>query len=244
MSRSTDRVLDVLETVCLADGPLDLREVGALVELPSSSAHRFLQALVARGYLRQDGATHKYRPGLKLLELSHEVISRNRLVEVTRHPLRRFVDVLEETAHLAVLDNDEVIYLLKFHSVQPLELYSRIGRRAPAYCTGVGKVLLAFQPEAFVAQYLSTSTRKSFTANTITDSVLLGQELRRVRSRGYAVDAMEHEPGIQCIACPIFGPEGEVFAAISGTAPAVRLPMERLMHFLPDLQATALTISL
>ena len=175
-----DRVLDVLEAVCLADGPLDLREVSALVELPSPSAYRFLQALVVRGYLRQDAATHKYRPGLKLLELSHEVISRNRLVEVARDPLRRFADLLQETAHLAVLDNDGVIYLLKFHSVQPLELYSRIGRRAPAYCTGVGKVLLAYQPEAFMAEYLINSTRKSFTANTLVDAALLGQELKRV----------------------------------------------------------------
>jgi DNA-binding IclR family transcriptional regulator len=148
-----------------------------------------------------------------------------------------------ETVHLAVLDQAEVIYLQKHESVYPAALYSRVGRKAPAYCTGVGKLLLAHLPETESTAVLQQAELRALTSNTITDRAVLEQELAQIRRQGYSVDNMEHEEGVYCIACPIRDHTGEVIAAVSITTTSLRLQLEKLMVHLPTLTATVDEIS-
>jgi len=134
-------------------------------------------------------------------------------------------DASSETVHLATLDGTEVLYLEKLPGLHPIGLMSsRIGDRSPAHCTGLGKALLAHEPEALVRQSLSGALR-SFTPRTITRMNDLLEELARVRRQGFAVDDEEHELGVVCVAAPVFDSD-RVVAAISASGPADRIRQE------------------
>jgi IclR family KDG regulon transcriptional repressor len=141
-TKSVAKALDILEVVCSSGSALDLRQVSDELDLPSPTVYRLLQTLVKHGYVRQESSTRKYSAGLKVFELSQSVIAGLQFTEIAREPLRRLANETQKTIHLAVLDRAEVIHLQKHVSTDPVALYSRVGRRAQAYCTGVGKLLL------------------------------------------------------------------------------------------------------
>ncbi len=242
-TKSVAKALDILEVLCNSGMALDLHVVGETLELPNPTVYRLLQTLVEHGYARQDGETRKYSPGLKIFELSQAVIAALQFTEIARERLQRLARETQETVHLAVLDQAEVIYLQKHESVYPAALYSRVGRKAPAYCTGVGKLLLAHLPEAERAAALQQADLRELTPNTITDKAALEEELAQIRRQGYSVDNMEHEEGVYCIARPIRDHTGEVVAAVSITTTSLRLKLEKLMVHLPTLTATVDEIS-
>jgi DNA-binding IclR family transcriptional regulator len=242
-TKSVAKALDILEVICKSDGPLDLHEISRFLDLPSPTAYRLLQTLLEYGFVRQEKTTRKYSSGLKIFELSQSIIARMQFADVAREPLRKLASTTQETVHLAVLDHYEVIYLRKYESAPPTTLYSRIGRRAPAYCTGVGKVLLAYLPESDLSAFLQTVKLERLTENTITDKVALEAELVKIRQQGYAIDNMEHEDGVYCIACPIRGHTGEVIAATSVTAPTFRRALQDMISYLPLVQEEVLAIS-
>ena len=242
-TKSVAKALDILEFVCNSGTALDLHEIADALKLPNPTVYRLLQTLLEYGFIRQDRETRKYSPGLRIFELSQSVIAALQFTEVAREPLRRLSNEAQETIHLAVLDHTEVIYLQKHESVYRVALYSRVGRRAPAHCTGVGKLLLAYLPEAERAAVLQQTTLQAMTENTITDGAALEEELAQIRHRGYSVDNMEHEEGVYCIACPIRDHTGEVIAAVSITTTSLRLKIEKLMVHLPTLAATVDEIS-
>ena len=242
-TKSVAKALDILEVVCNSSTALDLHLISDALDLPNPTVHRLLQTLMEYGYARQDRETRKYSPGLKIFELSQAVIAGLQFTEIAREPLRRLANATQETIHLAVLDYTDVIYLQKHESNNPVALYSRVGRRASAHCTGVGKLLLAYLPETELAAILQSASFPTFTKNTITDRAALEAELAQIRHQGYSADNMEHEEGVYCIACPIRGHTGEVIAAVSITTTSLRQKMEGLMMHLPTLAATVDQIS-
>ena len=242
-TKSVAKALDILEVVCNSGTALDLHVIGEALELPSPTVYRLLQTLVGYGYVRQDGETRKYAPGLRIFELSQLIISGLQFTEIAQERLQRLAKETQETVHLAVLDQAEVIYLQKHESTYPAALYSRVGRKAPAYCTGVGKLLLAHLPEAERVAALQQADLQELTSNTITDRAVLEEELDQIRRQGYSVDNMEHEEGVYCLARPIRDHTGEVIAAVSITTTSLRLKLEKLMVHLPTLTATVDEIS-
>ncbi|HIE37629.1 MAG TPA: IclR family transcriptional regulator, partial [Anaerolineae bacterium] len=124
---------------------------------------------------------------------------------------------LQVAVHLAQLAGPEILYIDKIETHRSLPLYSRIGRKAPIYCTGLGKALLAFSPPERIRLILDQVDLRPYTRNTITEREVLLRELQKIREKGYAVDREEHEEGISCIAAPIFDFCNEPIAAISVT---------------------------
>jgi len=136
----------------------------------------------------------------------------------TAHPfLVKLSAETQKTVHLCVLDRHDVVYIDKVESQRSLPMMSRIGSRAPAYCTGVGKALLSTLPAEQVISLLQGITLEKRTAPMITDSMQLLEELKLTAGRGYAIDNGEHEEGIKCFAAPIKGFGGDVAGAISVT---------------------------
>jgi DNA-binding IclR family transcriptional regulator len=130
----------------------------------------------------------------------------------------------KETVHLTILDRMEVVYLEKLEGLLPIGfMSSRVGGRAPAYCTGVGKALLAYEAPDEVRSFYSKHGLQRHTANTIVDVEKLMAELSEVRDRGFAVDNEEHEIGVKCIAAPIRDHQGKVVGAISVSGPVQRM---------------------
>ncbi len=203
------------ELVQSAEGKTAL-ELADLLGIHKTSVYRYINTFIRMGYIRADG-NGAYHVGNKILELGSQMLRRMPLRE-TAHPfLVKLSAETQKTVHLCILDGAEVIYLDKVESQRSLPIISRIGSRAPAYCTGVGKALLSTLPTDQVLELIKRTPLVKRTENTITDPLKLLEELKFTRERGYAIDDGEHEEGIKCFAAPIKGFGGEVIGAISIT---------------------------
>jgi DNA-binding IclR family transcriptional regulator len=191
-------------------------ELADSIGIHKTSVYRYLNTLLQAGYIQTNG-DGRYHLGNKILELSSQLLRRTPLRE-TAHPfLVNLSAETEKTVHLCVLDGHDVVYIDKVESQRSLPILSRIGSRAPAYCTGVGKALLSGLPTDQVVSLLKGMTLEKRTPNTITDPIKLLEEIKLTAERGYAIDNGEHEPGIKCFAAPIRGYGGDVIGAISIT---------------------------
>lgn len=225
LTRSVERALTVLHLFIVGEAEISLSEISQRVALHQSTVFRLLATLSAAGFTEQNPHTGRYRLGPAALSLGQAFLRHSDLRMLAEAQLAGLRDASSETVHLATLDGTEVLYLEKLPGLHPIGLMSsRIGDRSPAHCTGLGKALLAHEPEALVRQSLSGALR-SFTPRTITRMNDLLEELARVRRQGFAVDDEEHELGVVCVAAPVFDSD-RVVAAISASGPADRIRQE------------------
>ena len=239
--RVLDRAFRMLDL--LADGvERSLTEISDAIDLNTSTTFRLVASLEYHRYLSRNEESGKYMLGLACLELAKAFQVGHALSRLAAPELETLRDDVRETVHLAVLDGPDVVYLQKLpglHAIGFLE--SRVGGRLPAYCTGLGKVLLAYADPAQVRDLIEGShgTLERFTTTTITDVDELMDHLATIRERGYAFDWGEHEPDVRCVAVPVFGKNGGIPAAISVAGPASR--MEPLQENWPVIEATLAT---
>jgi IclR family KDG regulon transcriptional repressor len=210
---------------------LALSEISQNINVHKSTAYRFLRSLKELGYVRQNPENDKYSLSLRLFEVGAEVLTRLNERQEARPVMKCLAGQSEETVHLGMLDDDEVVYIDKIDSPQTLRMYSAIGRRSPAYCTAIGKVLLAWAPPELLNHLLGKGNLYRFTEHTIIEPYRIKEELHKIRSQGYAEDREEHEIGICCVAAPIHNMSGAVTAAISLSLPTLRFQEERLPYF-------------
>ena len=142
--------------------------------------------------------------------------------------MRKLSDVANETVHLSILDNTEILYIAKAESSQSVRMASTIGARNKLHCTAMGKAILAFLPGNDQAKLIEQLKLTNCTAAAITDRATLAEELARVQAQQFAIDDEESEDGVRCVGAPIFDHTGRVFAAISISGPAYRLSISRL----------------
>ncbi len=217
------KALDLLGVFSFREPRLSLAELATRTGIPRPTAFRLLTTLEQAGFVSK--VHGEYQLGIKCFVLGNIVSSTLDLREKAQPHLEALRDATGETAHLAVLETWQVLYLERLQSPHPIGfMRSRIGVVVPAYCTGLGKTLLAFKPEKEASAWLRTQTLKPMTPNTITAPRRLLKDLRAIRERGYAVDDQEHELGVRCIAAPVCDHAGEVVAAISVAGPANRMP--------------------
>jgi DNA-binding IclR family transcriptional regulator len=215
----------VLETLVEAARPLSLAGLVERTGLPKTTVHRLVSVLVERGWAK---AATGQGYGLGYLPLRAAAAFEASLdIRLEAEPyLVQLRNELDETIHLATMDHEfRVVYLAKlvprFQAVGLMR--SRVGSTAPAYCTGVGKAMLACLPEAELARFLGQITFRQYTERTVTGSDELLADLDQVRARGYAICDEEHEEGVSCVAAAIRGRRGEPTAAISLSGPSARM---------------------
>jgi IclR family acetate operon transcriptional repressor len=216
--QSVERALDLLEV--LAAGPQGMSEVAVAAGLPDATAHRLLRTLVARGYVRQ-GPDRRYALGTRLLGLGDG--ARRAAVTAAGPFLAHLVEVSGETANLAVLEGDHVVYVAQVPSAHRLRMFAEVGRRVSVHSTAVGKVLLAGLPDADVEALVARTGLAGRTARTLTTPDRLLAELATVRRQGWAVDDEEEELGVRCLAVPVADGRRTV-AAMSVSGPTTRVP--------------------
>jgi len=208
--------LNLLEELAQSTDGMTAVELADSIGIHKTSVYRYLNTLLQAGYIKTNG-DGRYHLGNKILELSSQLLRRMPLRE-TAHPfLIELSDDTQMTIHLCVLDRQDVIYIDKIESHRTLPIMSRIGSRAPAYCTGVGKALLSGLPTDQVVSLLREVTLERRTPNTTTDPIQLLEEIKLTAVRGYVIDNGEHEEGIKCFAAPVRGYGGDVVGAISIT---------------------------
>jgi IclR family acetate operon transcriptional repressor len=244
-SSSLRRALDVLAAIALAceSGSLpNLTEVAANSGVNRSTVSRLLQPLIDVRLVEQDAETDRYRLGPHTARLGQIYLQHLEVNDVAGPVLQALVDESQETAHLGVRDETDVVYVDKHESPLSVRTGSRIGSRQPLYSTAMGKVLLAYAARpVFDAMVRKGLPRR--TATTITDPDALRAEIDRVRADGYAIDDQENELGIRCIGVPVFDHRGAVVAAISLSGPATRMTVERLKELSPFVMSAAAGVS-
>jgi DNA-binding IclR family transcriptional regulator len=210
--------------------------------LAKSTVHRLATTLVAYDILEQNRESGKYRLGLALFELGTLVRRKMDVASESRQQMSALLEMTGETVQLAVLDHLSVLYIRILESRQSVRMSSTVGARAPAYCTSVGKALLAFQSPEVVRQVIDNGLRR-FTPNTITTTEALQEDLASVRAKGCAIDDEESEVGLRCVAAPIRDHTGHVVAALSVSAPIQRMTKKAMQTTVPTVIAAAEAIS-
>lgn len=216
------RALDILEL--FLDRPqLSAREVAERLALPRTTVHELLVTLVARSYLISvPGQPIRYRLGMPLFQLGSAFASQLDLVREAQGVAREVAAACDEAVLVAVLDGADVMYLVKVDSIHPVRMVSGVGRRLPAHCTAVGKVLLASLDPAGLDALLADRALAAMTPASITDPDELRKHLDGVRAEGVAVDNGESDTAVRCVAAAIHDHTGATIAAMSISAPIIR----------------------
>lgn len=237
------KALDLLELVAQSPDPMRFSDIQSQSPHPKATLHRLLQTLVSQGMLAYDHDGHTYTLGLRLVQLAHRAWSQSSLAPHARPLVDKLARRTQETVHLAQMVSGQVLYIDKRNARDPVEMFSQAGKVGPGYCTGVGKAIMAFQPEPERALSVAQQSYHLFTGATLVDANALEKELEVIRREGVAFDREEHEPGIICIAAPILSEGGAVLGALSITTTTARHSLDDLRVWTADLQATACDIA-
>ena len=207
-----------------------------------AGSHRFLATLRALGYVEKD-ADDRYHLTFKLLELGLKAANRFEIRRIARPYMLELSLAFKETVNLGHFDGKNILHLDKIDSTEILRMDSPIGSHAPAYCTALGKAILAHQSPERLTAYLTRVKLKAHGPNTITAKKQLRRVLEAIRADGFAVDDEELSAGLRCVAAPVFDHRGDAVYAISLSGPAQRMGAERIQQMHPRVRAVCRQLS-
>ena len=235
---SLARGLAVLQAFSDARKPQTIASISQKTGIPRAAVRRCLHTLRELGYVDAELNNFTLRP--KVLTLGYSYLSSTPLTVSAQPYLNDISRTLNESSSLAVLDDDEVLYVARAATSRVMSVALNTGSRLPAYCTSLGRVLLAHLPPAELDQYLARTRLRPMTDNTVTSVKRLREILAGVRQAGYAVNDEELELGLRSIAVPVRGASGKVLAALNVGAQAARVSVRQLeQEFLPVLRQGA-----
>ncbi|ASN52943.1 MULTISPECIES: IclR family transcriptional regulator [Sinomonas] len=236
--QSVERVFELLELITDAGGDVTLSELSSSTELPLPTIHRLLRTLVALGYVRQL-PNRRYALGPRLIRLGEG--ANKQLGALAQPQLKMLVDKLGETANMAVLDSDMVIYVAQVPSPHAMRMFTEVGRRAHTHDTGVGKAILGELGDEQVRSIVSRQGMPTPTPYSIGDVDSLLSDLDKIRARGYAIDEQEQEIGVRCFSMAV--PHAPTPTAISVSGPISRVDEAFGERAVPLLRQAAEAIS-
>ena len=225
------KALDVLDQVANFGRPVRFSEILEQSPHPKATLYRLMQTLTNASMLAYDEATQTYSLGLRLVRLAHSAWRQSSIAPIARPYIDALSEEVGETIHLAQLDRGQVLYVDKRNAARPIDMFSQAGKIGPGFCTGVGKAMMAFLPEAEQEDALHRQAFFAHTPHTLTSVGALKAEFEEICDQGVAFDREEHEPGIICIATPILLDTGKVLGAISITTSTQRNSLEGLTKF-------------
>lgn len=237
------KALDVLDQVAAFERPVRFSEVLQASPFPKATLYRFLQTLTNQHMLQFDPETQTYALGVRLVRLAHTAWTQSSLAPIAKPLIEALSRDVGETVHLAQLDNAQVLYVDKQNAANPLPMYSQAGKVGPAYCTGVGKAMMAWLESDQLDKVLAQQSFHRFTETTHVSQESIRKELAEIRANGYGFDREEHEPGIICVAMPILSKRGRVLGALSVTSSTARTNLAALENRVPRIKETATQIS-
>jgi DNA-binding IclR family transcriptional regulator len=229
-SSSVSKAFSILDELALrGDAGASLLDVARHLHVSKSTAHRYLVTMEELGKVERD-EKGRFHLGIKLFELAGSFLSNNDLRNQSAAILDELAGQTNETIHLGVPSEIDVVYIAKINSSHSIQMHSSIGMRVPMYSTALGKAILAHAPAALLEEVVRHGLAPR-TPHTIVSVDALNRELARVRERGFSVDAEENEMGLCCIGGPIFNLENKVIGALSASAPVERMTKERRLEF-------------
>jgi IclR family pca regulon transcriptional regulator len=242
--QSLQRGAAVLRCFTSQSPQLSLTDIVGRTGIPKPTAFRTLLALCESGLLDRDPATRKYHVGVCALDLCAAFLEALRLPGVAMPHLERLAHECMESASMAILDGVQVVYVARAATRRWMSAHLQVGSRLPAYCTSLGRVLLAYRPWRETKALLARERLLPHTPKTVTDLGRLAEILAEVRVKGYSINDEELELGLRSAAAPIrLGPD-KAFAAVNVSTPSARVSLGVLVdEFVPKLVQTARSIS-
>lgn len=240
---SSLKSLQIISALSICRSYMSVSELAEQTGLSASTIHRVLQELMTCGYVVKDEQLKKYRTGFEAMAMAMHLQTSDYFLEAAKSEMERLNDLSMETVNLHVLEGYQARFVGKLEAKNQIGLRSKVGWKIPLYCTSGGKVLLAWQPPKWLAEYFLKVPLKQFTDATITQEEHLRGELEKVRREGFAIDVREHNPDIICLAAPIFGGDGTIMGAIGIAAPDYRFSQEKALSYKQAVKSAAAVIS-
>ncbi len=223
--RMLEKALLILEYISTQPQGVTLPEICAHMQMAKSSAYSLLMTFVNMSYVKR-GANGRFVIGMRPFEICSRFIENSDFFLYSQDVLRELAAAVNETAHLAVLDGQDVVYLSKCGNTPLLQMSSSVGKRLPAHATALGKALLSGKSDGDIRAMYPAGSMQRMTPGTITDPELLLPQLRDIRAQGFAYEREESSLGIQCIAVPVRDSSGGVYLGLSLSVPIVRTRAE------------------
>ena len=237
------KALEILDLVASFERPVRFSDVLERADFPKATVYRFIQTLTSQGMLNYDPDRQTYALGIRLVRLAHSAWQQSSLAPVAHPHIEKLAQEVGETVHLAQLDHAQVLYVDKIDPSKPIEMFSQAGKVGPAYCTGVGKAMMAYLDQPHLDEVIEQQSFHVFTEHTLANAQSLRAELIDIRSNGYGFDREEHEPSIICIALPILTAQCRVLGALSVTSSTARTNLAALEALVPRIQSAATAIA-
>lgn len=237
MNNTLVKGLQLLELLARSNSPQGVSELAEQLSLGKSNVHRLLQALVELGYVKKNESAAQYQVSLKLWEIGAAVGANLAIKTSALDAMHRLLARTRETVHLSVLDGEQVIYIHKLDSPEPVRAISEAGGRAPATCVSTGKAMLAFLDPAIldiVATHLV-----AYTPHSITDPKEFLREMKRIRTNGFAVNRGEWRKSVWSVAAPIRHSTHGIVAAIGVSGPSTRIKPSSIKEYADQVLAAA-----
>jgi DNA-binding IclR family transcriptional regulator len=239
------RASNILRSLSGEKTHLKISELARQLGLDRSTTYRILLSLEKCRLVEKDKKTGEYSLGLAAFEIGNTYLRRMDFIKTSKPIMMELALKIQETVHLAVLSDTEIFYVDKVDSPRTVGVMSKIGQRGPVYCTALGKVLLAYQPEEEQTRIIRKIKLVPFTSKTITSKHKLIEELKVIRRQGYALDHREIEEDVECIGGPIRDHLGNVIAALSISGPQKKINTPGEKQFVSSVvEATALISSM
>lgn len=222
-AQTVERALQVVDVLAGSRGGMRLSDLAQAMGLNISTMSRVLGALDRYGYIQREPESGRYRLGFRLLQLGQAVLEQWPLPELAAPVLTHLMEETGETATVCVRQEDRAVIIARVECANPLRSVAQIGSAGPLYCTGHGKVMLAFMPEAEVARILAQGMPR-LTPLTITTPEAMGTELEAIRARGYAIDNGERDSELVSVVAPVWDAAGRLAATcgVSGSGQRIR----------------------
>lgn len=218
--------IQVLSALAFFKEDCGINDIAALTELPVSTIHRVLQEFVESGLAVKNGK--KYGCGIILRPLFESITDEDYLTKASSAEMDRLNNLTKETIHLIIKENTDAVYLAKRSAQNQVNIRSMVGKRVPMYCTSGGKLLMAYQSKKWLDEYFEKVPLKKLTDYTIADREALEAEFEKIRGQGFAVDYLEHNPDVVCVAAPVFFSDGCIACTIGVATPQYRMDAEKM----------------
>lgn len=239
---SVKNALRILRSFSMEEPEKKVNDLAESLGMNKSTVSRMMATLASENFVYKDQKTKKYRLGVSALALSGIAGSQLDISREAQSILKTLVETMEETVHLSVLDQLDVMYIEKVECQQPVRVLTYVGSRNPIYCTSAGKVILANSEKELTEKVIGRGL-KAFTEHTITNPGDLIEHLEQIRETGYAYSIEELQEGVTSVAAPVFDHTGSVIAALSVVGPKQRIQPHRIPIFAKNITVAAKEIS-
>lgn len=242
--KALSRGLEILQCFSSTASALKLKDIAHKLNLPEVTVFRYISTLQDLGYLAKDESTKSYRLTIKVLDLGFSALNNLSFPQIALPYLEELAQKCQESASMAVLEGSEIVYVARAATKRWMSTNLQVGSRLPAFCTSLGRALLAYKPFTEVERILGKEKFTPYTPYTVTNIKALKEILAKVRQDGYAINDQELEIGLRSSAAPVRGAEGKVIASINVSMASARVSLEMLKEeFVPHLLTTAKEIS-